>query len=347
MIFFSEVTETYEQDLRAYIANPSEEGLAAAYQDGRTALDGGVGLVAFAEMHSRVFAKVHQPDPHKPFVANLAASFFAEAMAPYEMALRGYRDSNLALKHANEQLERAGLMKTRFFNYLNHELRTPLNSVLGFAELLTMEKAGPLTEQQVRFCGNIESSGRHMLCLVNEMLDLAKLEAGKMEVAREGLDLREVVELAIEQSRPLATKAGVEIAFLPIADMWVIGDRQRLLQVLLNLLSNALKFTPSGGRVEIQVDSSASDMTVRVVDNGIGIATDQVEIVFDEFAQAALTEAAAPSGTGLGLPLTKRLLDLMGGTIVAQSAIGTGSTFVLTIPRATTVDPQSIRSASG
>src|SRR5258708_18101782 len=182
-MFFSEVADAYERDLRAYITDPTEDGLAAAYQDGRTALAGGIGLVAFAEMHSRVFAKVGHRELDSPFAHNLAASFFAEAMAPYEMALRGYRDSNSALKHANEQLQRANLMKTRFFNYLNHELRTPLNSVLGFAELMSVQKAGPLTPQQARFCANIESSGRHMLHLVNEMLDLAKLEAATMEVS--------------------------------------------------------------------------------------------------------------------------------------------------------------------
>ncbi|HEY8812330.1 MAG TPA: ATP-binding protein [Candidatus Dormibacteraeota bacterium] len=345
MMFFSEVADAYERDLRAYIADPTEEGLAAAYQDGRNALAGGIGLVAFAEMHSRVFAKVGHRDFDTPFAPNLAASFFAEAMAPYEMALRGYRDSNSALKHANEQLERANLMKTRFFNYLNHELRTPLNSVLGFAELMAMEKAGPLSTQQARYCGNIESSGRHMLRLVNEMLDLAKLEAGKMEVAQESLDLKEVIVLALEQSSPLAIKSGVELLFSPIDDMQVIGDRQRLLQVFLNLLSNALKFTPSGGRVEIGATSSAGDLTVRVVDSGIGIADDQLEVIFDEFAQAAMTEAAAPLGTGLGLPLTRRLLQLMRGTIVAESATGAGSTFVMTIPRVRMAVEQGVRSA--
>ena len=346
-MFLSEVSESYERNLRAYIANPTEEGLAAAYQDGRTALVGDVGLVAFAEMHSRVFANVGHQDLDKPFVANLAASFFAEAMAPYEMALRGYRDSNAALKYANGQLERANLMKTRFFNYLNHELRTPLNSVLGFAELMSVERAGPLTEQQARYCGNIESAGRHMLHLVNEMLDLAKLEAGKMEVAQESLDLKDVIELAVEQSMPVALKSGVELVFIPVDDMLVIGDRQRLLQVFLNLLSNALKFTPSGGRVGVETTSSASVMTVQVADNGIGIADDQLEVIFDEFAQAEMTESAAPLGTGLGLPLTRRLLQLMRGTIVAQSTSGVGSTFVITIPRATTVVQDEVRYSDG
>ena len=345
VIFFSEISESYEQDLLAYIAAPTEEGLASAYQNGRMALVGGIGLVAFAEMHSRVFAKVSHPSPDRPFVANLAASFFAEAMGPYEMALRGYRDSNSALKHANEQLERANLLKTRFFNYLNHELRTPLNSVLGFAQLMTVEGTGPLTEKQTRYCGNIEFAGRHMLHLVDEMLDLAKLEAGKMEVVQENLDLRQVIELAVEQTRPLALRAGLEMVFLPIDQMLVIGDRQRLLQVFLNLLSNALKFTPSGGRIKIEASSSEADMTVRVVDSGFGIASDQLETIFDEFAQAATTEAAAPVGTGLGLPLSRRLLQLMNGTLVAESTIGAGSTFKMTIPLAMSVSVEQARQA--
>src|SRR4030088_2127673 len=166
LIYFSEVSDAYQRDLLAYIQNPSEEGLAAAYQVGRAALGGGIGLVAFAEMHSRVFAGLDHSKLERPFEANLAASFFAEAMAPYEMAFRGYRDSNEVLKHANQQLERANLMKTRFFNYLNHELRTPLNSVLGFAELLAVQKAGPLTTLQGRYWANIQSAGGHMLPLV-------------------------------------------------------------------------------------------------------------------------------------------------------------------------------------
>jgi signal transduction histidine kinase len=347
MIFFSEVTDSYQRDLLAYLEHPTEEGLAAAYEDGRAALAGGIGLVAFAEMHSRVFARVGHPNLDRPFVTNLAASFFAEAMGPYEMALRGYRDSNSALQHANQQLERANLMKTRFFNYLNHELRTPLNSVLGFAELMGVQKAGPLSEQQARYCSNIESAGRHMLHLVNEMLDLAKLEAGKMEVAHEVLDLSEVIERAVEQSRPLALKSGIELDFRPLDDMHVIGDPQRLLQVFLNLLSNALKFTPVGGRVLIEAAHSDGDLTVRVVDSGIGIASDQLEAIFDEFAQAAMTESAAPLGTGLGLPLTRRLLHLMKGTIVAQSSKGAGSTFVVTIPRAPAVARDGARFADG
>ena len=346
-MFFSEVTDTYQRDLAAYIDNPTEEGLAAAYEDGRAALTGGIGLVAFAEMHSRVFAKVGHPSLDRPFVANLAASFFAEAMGPYEMALRGYRDSNSALQHANQQLERANLMKTRFFNYLNHELRTPLNSVLGFAELMGVRKAGPLTEQQARYCGNIESAGRHMLHLVNEMLDLAKLEAGKMEVARETLDLTDVIERAVEQSRPLALKSSVELDFKPIDDMHVIGDPQRLLQVFLNLLSNALKFTPTGGRVVVQAEHSNGNLTVTVEDSGIGIAEDDLETIFDEFAQAAMTESAAPMGTGLGLPLTRRLMQLMGGTVVAQSSPGDGSTFLVTVPRSQGAAQDSLRYADG
>jgi signal transduction histidine kinase len=347
MIYFSEVSDRYQQDLLAYIQNPSEEGLATAYQDGRAALGGGIGLVAFAEMHSRVFAEFDHSKLDRPFQANLAASFFAEAMAPYEMAFRGYRDSNEVLKHANQQLERANLMKTRFFNYLNHELRTPLNSVLGFSELLGVQKAGPLSALQARYCGNIESAGRHMLHLVNEMLDLAKLEAGKMEVAQESLDLTEVIQLAVEQSKPLALKSGIDLVFRPIDDMLVIGDRQRLFQVFLNLVSNALKFTPTGGHVDIDATLIPSMLTVEVADTGIGIAEDELESIFDEFAQAAMTEAAAPSGTGLGLPLTRRLLQLMKGTVVARSSKGAGSTFVVTIPRAMADTRHEVRFADG
>ena len=168
-----------------------------------------------------------------------------------------------------------------------------------------------------------------------------------MEVTRERLDLTEVIQLALEQSRPLALKSGIELVFRPIDDMLVIGDRQRLLQVFLNLVSNALKFTPTGGRVEIEAMQSTSMLTIQVVDTGIGIAEDQLESIFDEFAQAALTEAAAPSGTGLGLPLTRRLLQLMKGTVVAHSSKDAGSTFVVTIPRAMTDIHDEVRVAGG
>jgi signal transduction histidine kinase len=331
MIHFNEIAAAYESDLRGYVANPTEEGLAAAYENGRSALTGGIGLVAFAEMHWRAFAEV-AAETYQGVEGNLAATFFAEAMAPYEMALRAFRDTNLVLNRANQQLSRANLMKTRFFNYLNHELRTPLNSVLGFAELIHAGKVGPLTDPQRRYSANIVTAGRQMLHLVNEMLDLAKLEAGKMEVSKEEVDLTAVILAAMEETAPLAGRAGIEVSFESEPRHFATGDRQRLLQVFLNLISNAVKFTGPGGRVSIEVASSPSEVMVAVIDTGIGIPVDKLEEIFDEFAQAEMAESAEPLGTGLGLPLTRRLLDLMGGSVVARSAPGAGSTFEIHLP---------------
>jgi signal transduction histidine kinase len=347
MIRFAEIASTYERALRTYVENPSEDGLAASYEQGRAALGGGIGLVAFAEMHWRAFANIAADRGDRPFEGNLAATFFAEAMAPYEMALRAFRDANLVLNRANEQLSRANTMKTRFFNYLNHELRTPLNSVLGFAELIGAEKVGPVTDRQRRYAGNIVSAGGQMLHLVNEMLDLAKLEAGKMEVVREELDLTAVIQAAVEQTAPVADKAGVVVTFGLERRHLAIGDRQRLLQVFLNVLSNALKFTGRGGQVVITLAESKDSLQVSVSDTGVGIPADKLEEIFDEFAQAEMADAAEPLGTGLGLPLTRRLLVLMGGSIVAKSAPGEGSTFEIALPRSSQADSKNLRYAQG
>ena len=331
MISDVDLNESYERDLRAFMLKPSEEGLALAYAEGRRALDGGMSLVAFADMHWRVFEKIARrvTDGSE---TSLSASFFAEAAAPYEMALRGYRESSQVLEKANAQLKRANLMKTRFFNYLNHELRTPLNSVLGFAELIGIERVGPLTELQRRYQGNILAGGTHMLTLVNEMLDMAKIEAGKMQVAREEVDLEPIIMAAIEQTASIATRAGIVVVFDPVIEVHVLGDPQRLLQVFLNLLGNALKFTPKDGTVTIRARVSGGEAKIDVIDDGIGIPPDKLEDIFDEFAQAEMFAAAAPLSTGLGLPLTRGLLKLMHGSIVARSEHGVGSTFSIALP---------------
>ncbi|HVC77245.1 MAG TPA: HAMP domain-containing sensor histidine kinase [Candidatus Micrarchaeaceae archaeon] len=333
MQLFNDLTAAYEAELRNYIANPSEEGLAQAYQIGRQALGTGIGLVAFAEMHWRVFAKLADEGASRPFASNLAASFFAEGMAAYEMALRGYRDANQVLKQANEALERAGQMKTRFFNYLNHELRTPLNSVLGFADLMATRAPGPLNDVQARYCANIGSSGRHMLELVNEMLDMAKLDAGRMEVASEPLALNAIIDAVVEQLRPQATMSGIAIEFLPAAHEEVIGDRHRLIQVFLNLTTNALKFTPEGGRVEIRTGRASDRVLVSVADTGAGIPSAQLDVIFDEFAQVDFATDGSRQGSGLGLPISRRLAELMGGSLTVVSEPGRGSTFTVAMPR--------------
>lgn len=333
MIVSPEPSESYERDLGLYIRNPTEDGLANAYRGGRSALEAGFSLVAFAEMHSRFLSKLFHANSDA-VAEDLAASFFAEAMAPYEMALRGYRDGNLVLRRANEQLERTNLIRTRFFAYMSHELRTPLNSVLGFAELLSAQTADRLTDKQARYCANIESAGRQMLHLVNEMFDLTSIEAGTLDVTEGLVDLEQVVHAVLAEEGIRAIDSKVAITFNPIGDMRITGDRGRLVQVVRHLVANALKVTPAGGQIDIDANCGEDDLTIRVTDQGPSLAEEDLRLLLDDYAPAEVVGGStSPQRARLGLALTKGLVELMGGTIAVQKSTGPGTTYSVTFRR--------------
>ena len=239
----------------------------------------------------------------------------------------------LALK--THELEIASRHKSEFLASMSHELRTPLNAVIGFSEVLLDRLFGEVNDKQVEYLEDIRDSGRHLLELLNEILDLSKVEAGRMELELGDASLREALEHGVAMVRERASRQGLslDVAVDPGVDV-VVADPLRLKQVILNLLTNAVKFTPSGGRVEARARRVGGEVQVSVEDSGIGIAEDQLERIFESFQQGPRSVSGAAEGTGLGLTLSKRIVELHGGRLWVESRLGHGSTFTFAIPGA-------------
>ncbi len=232
----------------------------------------------------------------------------------------------------NAELERASKAKSDFLASMSHELRTPLNAILGFNELILGEIYGEVSDDLKVPLTDIQSSGKHLLRLINNVLDLSKIEAGRMELALGDYSVQDTVMNVLTGLRPLATQKGLDlVSAVPDDVPLACGDAGRIAQCLMNLVGNALKFTPEG-RIEVGVDLRGDDLHYRVTDTGTGIAADRLETVFDEFRQANATIAGQFGGTGLGLSITKKFVELHGGRIGVESELGKGSTFSFTIP---------------
>jgi signal transduction histidine kinase len=261
-----------------------------------------------------------------------------------ELARRGaLAAENARLFRAAQAASRA---KSQFLATVSHEIRTPINAVMGYAELLEMGLGGPLEEKQAEYVGRIQGSSRHLLSLVNDVLDLSKIEAGEMAVRSEALPLRATADRAMEQVEPQARAKGIGLSLqwsCPEDDVYV-GDEDRVSQVLVNLLSNAVKFTAPGGSVTVTCSASAAGpptlpdagdrmwVAVEVADTGIGIPPDKLEAVFEPFMQVDASHTRREGGTGLGLAISRRLSRLMGGELTVDSAPGQGSRFTLWLP---------------
>ena len=240
------------------------------------------------------------------------------------------------LTRLNAELDQAGKLRDQFLANVSHELRTPLNSVIGFSDLLlTMASPdSPLTDTQRDYLETIARNGRHLLDFINELLDLSKIAAGRMQLTLEPLALdalfREVADTVRAQLEARKHKLAIE----PLRETVIVtGDRGRLRQVLLNLLSNAIKFTTDGGRITLSAQLAGDRVRVAVSDSGIGIAPDDQQKLFREFVQLDGSASRRYEGTGLGLALSKRLVELHGGAIGVESQLGKGSTFWFTVPR--------------
>jgi len=237
----------------------------------------------------------------------------------------------LAVK--SRALEVASKHKSEFLANMSHELRTPLNAIVGFSQVLRQKLFGEVNEKQEEYLDDILSSADHLLSLINDILDLSKVEAGQVELERGLFSVREALERGIVMVRERALKNGVELELSldPAIDL-VEGDERRIRQVVFNLLSNAVKFTPEGGRVDVSTSKQNGEVMIAVADTGPGIAAADQSRIFEEFQQARSGNGERPEGTGLGLALSRSLVELHGGRIWVESEPGKGSTFTFTLP---------------
>jgi len=241
---------------------------------------------------------------------------------------------NEALLLANERLSELDRMKDAFLSMLTHELRTPLTVISGIAETLEAEVYGRLTEEQSERVQQISEQAARLRQMVNDLLDLSKMEAGMMRLRREMLDPRTMVEAVIEQLATVAEQAGVELRNRVGHDLPEINcDGQRIEQVMTNLISNALKFTPPGGCVTISAEALPNELIFCIADTGCGIAAEERERIFDKFVQVHPLRDDRVKGTGLGLAIVRHLVELHGGRVAVESALGTGSRFYFSLPR--------------
>jgi signal transduction histidine kinase len=236
------------------------------------------------------------------------------------------------IEEKGRQIEAANRHKSEFLANMSHELRTPLNAIIGFSEVLLDPSLAVSDEERSQFLTDVLSSGKHLLGLINEVLDLAKIEAGKMELQIEPALIQDVVEAVSNTMRSLAVKKSIDLRMESDDSLTPFPmDGARVKQVLLNLVGNAIKFTPEGGRVWVRAASENGNVRVEVGDTGPGIAPEDHERIFQEFQQAG-SESGKPQGTGLGLALAKKFVEMHGGRIWLESEVGKGSTFTFTLP---------------
>ncbi len=237
------------------------------------------------------------------------------------------------LQEKNEELERASRAKDRFLATMSHELRTPLNAIIGFAGLMLLKLPGPLTPDQERQLGLVQSSGRHLLSLINDLLDLAKIESGRVELQLDAVDCATAIDEVVQTLRPTADAKGLWLRVAPSDVRPIVrADPRALRQILINLTGNALKFTDAGG-VDIRLEADNGQVRVAVRDTGIGISAADQARLFEAFSQVGESAARKAEGTGLGLHLSTKLAGLMGGRLVVRSEPGRGSEFTLHLER--------------
>jgi len=262
-----------------------------------------------------------------PEVIELLQTFATQSALAIQNA-RLFRE----IEQKSRELEAASRHKSEFLANMSHELRTPLNAIIGFSEVLNERMFGELNEKQDEYLKDIYASGQHLLSLINDILDLSKIEAGRMELEVTDFDLPAAIDNALTLVRERASRRGITLGRAIDDHLGIIqGDERKVKQVLLNLLSNALKFTPEGGRIDVRAAMNDGMAEISVADTGVGIAPEDQEAIFEEFRQVGTADKKV-EGTGLGLALSRKFIELHGGRIWVKSQSGEGSTFTLTLP---------------
>ena len=257
----------------------------------------------------------------------------AQLRESYAGLERKVAERTAALEQALAQLEIANQHKSEFLANMSHELRTPLNAIIGFSEALMERMFGELNDKQADYLKDIHESGRHLLSLINDILDLAKIEAGQMELQLASFDVPSALSSAMALVRERAQRHGISLGLQVDERLGEFrADERKFKQIVLNLLSNAVKFTPDGGRVDVTATRGAAKLEIAVHDTGIGIAPEDQAALFEEFRQVGRDAARNAEGTGLGLALTKKFVELHGGEISVRSSPGQGSTFSFSLP---------------
>ncbi len=254
---------------------------------------------------------------------------------------RRLEESMRALDEMNGRLQNASRLKDEFLACMSHELRTPLHAMVGIAELLAEGLAGPTTPQQKQFLDRLMSSGRHLRDLIDDLLEVSKIESGQLALVREPVPLQYLVELALERVNPLAAESGVVLQYRTPTLLTMDLDERRMIQVLVNLLTNAVKVSERGARVTVSIEETDRAIVLAVADTGIGIAVSDHASLFEACRQVDSSLTRSKGGTGLGLYLVKRLTELHGGSVSVDSEPGHGSSFRIVLPRTLVLEPSS------
>jgi signal transduction histidine kinase len=279
-------------------------------------------VVEIYQRYDRIQAAIDQLNRDLAWTLGVGLAVLYLLLLPMVLASRAVYADRARAQRLNQE-------KSRFLAFMGHELRTPLNSILGFTELL---EVGSLSPRQERYVGNIRGSGRQLLNVINELLDFSRAEAGQLRVAHEKVNVSAVVEALLEQLRPMAD-AG-EVTLVDATDKAVVlADPLRLQQILTNLVNNAIKFTPADGQVRINTRARDGWVEIRVTDTGIGIATAELERIFEPYTRIE-GGADRREGSGLGLSLSRKLSEAMSGTLNVESVAGQGSTFTVKLKQA-------------
>lgn len=291
-----------------------------------------LGVAGLVLLIITIYGYYHKSFEFIAYMTLVGAVFWNQNVALKQLADE-LRRRNTEIERKNVQLEQASQMKSKFLATMSHELRTPLNAVIGFSEVLDARMFGEMNEKQSEYIKDIHEAGHHLLALINDILDLSKIEAGRMALKQAEFDLPQMLESTTLLIQERAAKHGLNLK-LDIDERLggIVGDERKLKQVLINLLTNAVKFTPDGGHIELKAAPAGNAVEIAVKDTGVGIAPEEQATIFEEFHQATTNDGRNQEGLGLGLALSKRFVEMHGGTIRVRSQPEQGSTFTFTLP---------------